>query len=195
MSEETLLLVDDEQDVIDALARTLRNGGYRMLEATSGTAALDIVQREQVDLLLTDIDMPDMTGLDLLTKVRATHPQIVRFILTGVASLDSALVAINEGAVHRYLTKPWDTEGLRSAIRDGLGRRAQNPATAPAVAAGLSPRVQQTLERLMRGACPKEIAVDLGISVHTTRQYVKTLYRHFDVSTRAELIAKLHGLR
>jgi FixJ family two-component response regulator len=195
MSEETLLLVDDEQDVIDALARTLRNGGFRLLEATSGAAALAIVEREHVDLLLSDIDMPDMSGLELLTRVRASHPQVVRFILTGVASLDSALVAINEGAVNRYLTKPWDTAGLRLAIRDGLDRRRHNPATTPGVSAGLSPRVQQTLERLMQGACPKEIAVDLGISVHTTRQYVKTLYRHFDVSTRAELIAKLHGLR
>jgi DNA-binding NarL/FixJ family response regulator len=203
MSQETLLLVDDEQDVVDALARTVRDRGYRILAATSGTKAMELLEQEKVDLLISDIDMPDMSGLELVTRVRKSKPDVVRFILTGVASLESAMAAINEGEVHRYLTKPWDTEELRSAIRDGLDRRkqagspeAKTPADALAgITEPLSPRLRETLEQLMTGACPKDIANNLGVSVHTARQYVKTLYRRFKVSSRAELMVTLYGRR
>jgi FixJ family two-component response regulator len=191
MSQETLLLVDDEQDVVDALARTVRNGGYRILEATSGGRALEVLAQEHVDLLISDITMPDMSGLDLLRRVRRSHPRVLRFVLTGNASLESAIAAINDGEVDKYLTKPWDTAELRATIREVLDRREQ-PAL-PAAAASLSPRQRQTLDRLVAGACPKDISVDLGVSLHTTRQYIKEIYRRFDVTTRAELMAKVYG--
>lgn len=196
MSQETILLVDDEQEVVDALARTIRHGGYRILTATSGAQALEQITQASVDLVISDIDMPGMSGLELLTKIRASHPRIVRFVLTGVASLESALVAINEGRVERYLTKPWEKEELRTAIREGLDGRSR-PSSSPSmhVDMPLSPRLRETLDRLMSGACLKEIASDLGISIHTARQYVKTLYRRFEVTSRAELTAKINGLR
>lgn len=196
-ARETILLVDDEAHVVDALARTVRNGGYRILEARSGREALDVLAREPVDLVISDIAMPEMSGLDLLRTIRRTHPRIVRIVLTGFASLDSALDAINEGQVDRYLTKPWDKDEMRAAIRESLDRRKQAPAAhgldLAALDPPLSPRLRQTLDRLVRGACPKDIAVDLGVSTHTVRQYVKMLYKRFQVTSRAELLVKVLG--
>ncbi len=194
MSQETILLVDDEAHVVEALARTIRNGGYRILEAGSGAQALDVLAREPVDLVISDIAMPVMSGLELLSTIRRTHPRVVRIVLTGFASLDSAISAINDGNVDRYLTKPWEKDEIRAAIRDALDRRRHAPGIDALVFdPPLSPRLKQTLDRLARGAAPKEIAVDLGVSTHTVRQYVKTLYKRFDVSSRAELLAKLFG--
>jgi FixJ family two-component response regulator len=66
--------------------------------------------------------MPGMTGIELIARVRQSHPDVVRMLLTGGASLDSALRAINEGEVHRYLTKPWDKAEMRETIRQALDR-------------------------------------------------------------------------
>jgi two-component system probable response regulator PhcQ len=118
----TVLFVDDEPEIIDSLRRTLRDESYRILGTTAPADALDILDRESVDLLIADIDMPDINGLELVARVRRTHPEVVRMLLTGDASLESALEAINEGEVHRYLTKPWNKDELRETIRQTLAR-------------------------------------------------------------------------
>jgi CheY-like chemotaxis protein len=120
--KHTLLLVDDEPEILDGLRRTLRSEGYRLLTTTSPIEALEILAKGGVDLLLSDIDMPDMSGIELVARVRRDHPDVVRLLLTGDASLDSALVAINEGEVHRYLTKPWSKETLTATLRQALDR-------------------------------------------------------------------------
>ncbi|AKU93789.1 response regulator [Labilithrix luteola] len=193
MSQETILLVDDEAHVVEALARTVRNSGYRILEASSGAKALEILARESVDLVISDIAMPEMSGLDLLRGIRVAYPRVLRFVLTGFASLESAITAINDGHVDRYLTKPWETEELRKTVREALDGR--HLPLSVKLDPPLSPRLNQTLERLVRGVCPKDIATDLGVSAHTARQYVKVLYRRFDVTTRAELLVKVFGAR
>jgi two-component system probable response regulator PhcQ len=118
----TVLLVDDEPEILDSLRRTLRDETYRILTTTSATDALGRIEQGDVDLLLTDLDMPEMTGLELLSRVRALHPDVVRIVLTGHASIDSAIQAINDGEVHRYLTKPWSKGELRETIRQALDR-------------------------------------------------------------------------
>jgi DNA-binding response OmpR family regulator len=212
-ARRTVLIVDDEQDIVDALGRTLRGLGCRFLGATSGREALRILDQETVDLIVSDIDMPLMSGLDLIARVRVSHPHVVRVVLTGVASLDTALRAINDGEVHRFLTKPWNKDELRQVIGASLARTGargahETAADAAGNAAGnanrrgleagfdelsrpLSPRLRQTLVELMTGAREKEIAGHLGVSPHTAHQYVKTLYRRFDVASRAELMVKL----
>jgi len=195
-----LLVVDDEPEILDALRRTLRGTKCQLLFAKSGREALDIVARERVDGVLSDIDMPGMSGLELLGEVRRSHPSVVRLILTGVATLETAVRAINDGQVQRFLTKPWSTEELRAVIREVF---VDHPALEPdrgsdaasRVGAGLtpalSPRERDTLRELMTGAPEKEIAVRLGVSPHTAHQYVKALYRRFEVASRVQLIVKL----
>jgi FixJ family two-component response regulator len=192
MAQETILLVDDEEQVVDALARTLRKGGYRLLEARSGPRALEVLANETVDLVISDIAMPEMSGLDLLGIVRREYERVVRIVLTGFASLDSAVQAINVGHVDFYLTKPWEKDELRNTVRDAIDRR--KPAlssSSSSIDPSLPPRLRQTLDRLLRGACPKEIATELGVSTHTVRQYVKMLSRRFQVTSRAELLVKV----
>ncbi len=127
----TLLLVDDEPAIVGALRRTLRGRGYKILGATDPLEALRMLDTEPVDLVISDIDMPQMTGLELVSRIRRAHPETVRILLTGRGTLDSALRAINDGEVHRFLTKPWSDEELRGTIEHALARleelrRAQN---------------------------------------------------------------------
>lgn len=121
-AHHTVLLVDDELEILDSLRRTLRDETYRILTTVSATEALRRIEQGGVDLLLTDLDMPEMSGLELLHRVRSQHPDVVRMLLTGHASLDSAIQAINDGEVHRYLTKPWAKGELRETIRQALDR-------------------------------------------------------------------------
>jgi DNA-binding NtrC family response regulator len=118
----SVLLVDDEPAIVAALRRTLRGRGYRILGATDPLEALEILGREPVDLLVSDIDMPQMSGLDLVSRVRRDHPDVVRILLTGRGTLTAALRAINDGEVHRFLTKPWDDDELREIVSQALVR-------------------------------------------------------------------------
>jgi DNA-binding NtrC family response regulator len=118
----TILLVDDEEALVVLLARLLTREGYRVLTATSAAAALDLLAAGGVDMILSDLDMPKMNGLELLSRVRKSNPEVVRLLLTGGATLDSALKAINDGEVYRYLTKPWDNEALKATVRSGFER-------------------------------------------------------------------------
>lgn len=113
-----LLIVDDEVHVVDGLRRTLRHENYDIITTTSPLEALEHLRSGTVDILISDIDMPEMTGLELIATARAQHPEVVRILLTGDASIDSALEAINQGAVRKYLTKPWTAQGLRETLRE-----------------------------------------------------------------------------
>src|SRR5262249_56925496 len=84
--------------------------------------ALRLLDRERIDLVVSDLDMPTMSGLDLINRIRISFPHVVRILLTGRGTLDAALRAINDGEVHRFLTKPWDEEELRTTIAQALER-------------------------------------------------------------------------
>ena len=116
----TILLVDDEPYVTEGLCRTLHKEPYRILTARSGFEALDVIRDEPVSLVIADQEMPGMTGIELLAHIAQTHPEIVRFVLTGHASLPVAMKAINDGSVARFLTKPCIDVELRAAIRHAL---------------------------------------------------------------------------
>ena len=118
----TILVVDDEAEILESLRRTLRKEPWRVLTTTSPEEALRILDHQAIDLLVTDIDMPTMSGLELVDRARAHHPDVVRMLLTGAASLESALRAINDGEVHRYLTKPWGSAEIRTTIHGALQR-------------------------------------------------------------------------
>lgn len=118
----TVLIVDDEPAVGEALRRTLQRDGHRLVLLNDPKAALAHLSREPVDILISDLEMPEMNGLELVAEVRKRWPDVIRVILTGGASLESALQAINQGEVHRYLTKPWDNDELRETIRSALAR-------------------------------------------------------------------------
>jgi response regulator RpfG family c-di-GMP phosphodiesterase len=119
----TLLFVDDEPSILSALRRLFRPHGYRIMMAESGAAGLEILEREAVDLVISDMRMPEMDGATFLKQVRGRWPQVMRILLTGYADITSTVAAINEGEIYRYISKPWDDNEIVLVVREALERR------------------------------------------------------------------------
>jgi DNA-binding response OmpR family regulator len=119
---ETVLVVDDEQSVCIPLEGVLSREGYRTLVAADGTAALEILGEHSVDLALVDLNMPGMSGLDLIRAIHERWPRTVIVILTGYGTLESAITALRHGA-HDYLLKPATPEEIKASVRKGLDKR------------------------------------------------------------------------
>ena len=119
-SRRTLLLVDDEENIVAALRRLLRTEGWLVLSATSAEQALQLMARHEVDVILTDQRMPGMTGVELLRRTKELYPATIRLVLSGYTELQSITDAINEGAIYKFLAKPWDDEQLRAHLREAF---------------------------------------------------------------------------
>jgi signal transduction histidine kinase len=111
-----LLVVDDEPDLVQSVQDLLRRD-YKVLGATRASEGLALIDREKVHIVMSDQRMPEMTGVELLSRVKATHPDAVRLLFTGYADLAAVIDAINEGSVYRYISKPWETEELKATLK------------------------------------------------------------------------------
>ena len=118
--KRTVLVVDDETNIIRALARTLRRDGYRILTAEGPAAAFQILANEDVQVVVSDQRMPEMTGLEFLRHVKEIYPDIIRIILSGYTEPTTLTTAINQGAIYRFLTKPWEDDDLRENVREAF---------------------------------------------------------------------------
>ncbi|MEJ5999357.1 EAL domain-containing protein [Paucibacter soli] len=116
----TLLLVDDEENILAALKRLLRRDGYQIVTATSGAQGLQRLTEHSVDVILSDQRMPGMTGVEFLRRAKELYPDTVRMVLSGYTELQSITDAVNEGAIYKFLTKPWDDERLRGHISEAF---------------------------------------------------------------------------
>ncbi len=116
----TLLFVDDEPGVLKALERIFIDENYRILTAANARQALDLLEQGPVHLVICDHRMPGMTGAELLREIKNRWPQIIRIMLTGYADVHSIMGAVNEGAVYKFITKPWNDEDLRLSVSLGL---------------------------------------------------------------------------
>ena len=117
--KKTILIVDDDRNVCKATARAL-SGKYITHTALSGKQALEIIQKDNnIDLVLTDVMMPAMNGIELLGKIRKTHKKTAVIIVSSFYTIDFALEAVNQGA-HAYLTKPVDIDNLELSIQSAL---------------------------------------------------------------------------
>ncbi len=116
-----ILYVDDEEQALKYFARAF-GGRFNVLTAPSVDRALDVLkdQHHRVAILLTDQKMPGGSGVELLTKVRQQYPKVLRLIVTAYADLDSAIAAVNEGAVYKYLTKPLELVQTRRVINEAM---------------------------------------------------------------------------
>jgi two-component system probable response regulator PhcQ len=123
VSTATILLVDDEPHVTDALKRALRREPYEFLTATSGAAAQQILDRQHVDVVVSDEQMPGISGSEFLSSVRKQFPHTIRMILSGQASLEAAVRAINEGEVYRFFLKPCNPTDLIFTIQQALSHK------------------------------------------------------------------------
>ncbi|MBS4099538.1 MAG: response regulator [Sulfuricella sp.] len=121
----TLLFIDDEANILSSLKRLFRPHGYRILTADSGAAGLAAMDEEQgkVDVVVSDMRMPGMSGAEVLEQIRLKWPDAVRILLTGYADVSSTIAAINRGEIYRYISKPWNDEEILLTVRDSLERK------------------------------------------------------------------------
>ncbi len=120
--ERTILLVDDEENIVSSVVRLLRRDGYRILKANSGQAGLDLLAQNEVGVIVSDQRMPEMSGVEFLSRVKELYPHTVRMVLSGYTDLASVTDAINRGAIYKFLTKPWDDALLRADIAEAFQR-------------------------------------------------------------------------
>jgi response regulator RpfG family c-di-GMP phosphodiesterase len=122
-AKATLLFVDDEPNILSALQRLFRPLGYRILTAPGGAAGLEILAREKVDLIISDMRMPEMDGATFLEQAAQRWPHVVRILLTGYADLGSAVAAVNKGNIYRYLSKPWEDNDIKITVAQALEKQ------------------------------------------------------------------------
>lgn len=116
----TVMFVDDEKEILRSLQRLVRNEPYKVEFANGGYDALGRLKKNQVSVLVTDLHMPEIGGLDLLEMVKKRWPDTIRLILSGNSDSGTILEAINKGDIYRYITKPWDNRELRVIVRQAL---------------------------------------------------------------------------
>jgi diguanylate cyclase (GGDEF)-like protein/PAS domain S-box-containing protein len=116
----TLLIVDDEPGILSALRRLLLDEGYRVLTTESARGGLELLAQNAVQVIITDQRMQGMCGTEFLGQVKALYPNTVRLILSGYADLPTVTQSVNEGALYKFLVKPWDDDQLRDQIRDAF---------------------------------------------------------------------------
>ncbi|MFK7733639.1 MAG: EAL domain-containing protein [Pseudomonadales bacterium] len=116
-----LLLVDDEPNVPKSIRRALRSQQYAIHIASSGMEALELLEKQPIDVVVSDHRMPGMTGAELLREVSAKYPSIVNVMLSGQADMNAVIDAVNEGNIYKFLHKPWSNDALRSTVAEAAG--------------------------------------------------------------------------
>lgn len=118
-----ILFVDDEANVLKALRRLFHNEPYVTYFASSGAEGLEILRQNAVDLIISDMRMPEMSGAEFLTQVVMQWPETIRILLTGYADMQSTIDAVNKGRIYNYCNKPWNDEELKLLVRNALEQK------------------------------------------------------------------------
>lgn len=119
-NQHTILLVDDEENILSALQRVLRRDAYRVLTCTSAKQAFDILALNKVQVILSDQRMPGCSGTEFFSQVKDMYPDTIRIVLSGYTDLRSVTEAINKGAIYKFMTKPWQDDELRNEIKQAF---------------------------------------------------------------------------
>ena len=182
MKRHKVLIVDDEEPILHSLERLLRREPYELLCATSGPQALEMLEREPVSLVISDLGMPGMDGLELLARVKERHPEAVRIILTGRADTHSAMRAINEGEVYRFFTKPWNDDELRLTLRQTLHhfelvREANRMLTRLRVQGQLLRELESRYPGITEGASEEVFEIPEDLLATSPKEYLERYFR------------------
>ncbi|MBM4333745.1 MAG: response regulator [Deltaproteobacteria bacterium] len=118
--KHTILLVDDEENILNAIKRLLRKENYEILTASSVNKALKLLEENQVHLIVSDQRMPEISGTDFLATVKENYPDVIRIILTGYMDVDAISESVNKGQTYKFLLKPWDDQTFKLEIKQAL---------------------------------------------------------------------------
>jgi len=118
-----LLFVDDEPNVLKSLKRLFRSGDYNVQLAENGADGLEILKQHPIDLIISDMRMPQMDGAEFLTRAAERWPDTVRILLTGYADIESTIAAVNKGKIYSYFSKPWEDNELKMLVNNALEQK------------------------------------------------------------------------
>lgn len=118
-SKHSILLVDDEPEILFSLKGLLRRE-FELHTAESGQQALEILGQHPIHVIMTDQRMPEMTGVELMGRVKTEYPDAIRMVFTGYADIKAVIDAINHGGLFRYITKPWDPDELIDLLHEAV---------------------------------------------------------------------------
>jgi response regulator RpfG family c-di-GMP phosphodiesterase len=168
MTLRRILIVDDEEIVLVALRETLRREGYQVVTANSPVKAMELVGQDVFSVIISDFQMPGMTGLDFLSQAKQIQPDATRILITAVLSLDTVIEAINRGEIYRFIVKPWLREELLATVKnavqrhDLITRNAVLQATTLAMNAELKALNRQLEERVAQEAAQSARLAELN---------------------------------
>jgi two-component system response regulator PilR (NtrC family) len=188
----TVLLVDDEPNILEVLEIAMQEDGMEVLKSSSGRKALPILQSTEVDIVISDIKMPDLSGVELLREARDLSPNTMFIMITAFASTDTAIEALQHGACE-YLTKPFRMDDLRAAVRRSLRKKESQKQplidSAPNAEALQGQKLFQALQRgHVVGKSPK--MVEVYKTIGTVAMGDSTILVTGESGTGKELVAR-----
>ena len=193
MPDPMIYVVDDDDAVRQSLEFLLSTAGIKSLGFESGKAFLDVLPQIDTGCIITDIRMPEITGIELLKQVRQQKPDLPVIVITGHGDIALAVEAMKIGAVD-FLEKPFDDDILIAAVKSALshvadsGKRNAELGQITEKLAALSNRERQVLEGLVAGQPNKTIAFDLGISPRTVEIYRANLMTKMAANSLSDLV-------
>lgn len=192
-TDAIIYVIDDDEAVRQSLEFLLNTAGIKVRSFESGKAFLDVLAQIDSGCVITDVRMPEITGIDLLKKVKEIKPDLPVIVITGHGDIALAVEAMKIGAVD-FLEKPFDDDHLLAAVKSALDREAdlaQRNAEVNGIhdkLAALSNRERQVLEGLVAGNANKNIAFDLGISPRTVEIYRANLMTKMAANSLSDLV-------
>lgn len=190
-----VMLVDDDADTLDVLSEWLTLSGYEVKTASDGLTAISLAKQEGFDLVVTDLHMPGLNGLQLLAMLKAMDPTLMVIFLTGQGTMEAAIAALREGRAFDFLQKPLnDLQHLNQVLERALARRAESqPAAAPRSPVPpsvepLSPRETEIMRLVAEGLENREIAATLYLSEKTIQNHLTRIYEKLKVNNRAQAV-------
>ncbi len=120
MTDQAILAVDDEKPILNSLKRSLRKEPYKLFTAESGAEGLEILATNEIQMVISDQRMPNMSGTEFLSQVKNLYPDTIRVVLSGYAEAEAIVDSINRGEVFRFIGKPWEEDDLKAIIKQGL---------------------------------------------------------------------------
>jgi DNA-binding NtrC family response regulator len=120
MHQQSILIVDDEEMILKSIRRTLRNENYNIFTAQNAEEGLSLLRAREIDLIISDQNMPGLTGIEFLEKVKAEFSSVLTIMLTGQTDIELAIKAINDAGIYKFILKPWNDTDFRLTIRRAL---------------------------------------------------------------------------
>ena len=199
MAGNSILLIDDEKVLLETISDDLKESGYEVTTAESGEEGLKSFKTLQHDLVIIDLKMESMDGLEVSRKVKELNPETPVMILTGYASMETAIEALRL-ELDDYILKPVNREELFQKIDQCLEKKSNSRPTSPKPTfaqilkleeAGLTRREKEVVQLAAQGYNDEEIAKMLAISAFTVKFHLKRIFKKLGIHKRVELIVSL----